>query len=75
MSYEYRIEYAIQRRDTTGDEDFAEIGFGSSGAWDTIDQAEHMMGSDLQNGTWESDKGQPEPADVMADIANRNSDA
>lgn len=64
MSFEYRIEYTIQRRDTAGDEDFEDIGFGSSGAWDTVDQAEHMLGSDIQNRCWETEPGMPDPSEV-----------
>jgi hypothetical protein len=37
MTTEYRIEFTIQRRED-GDDDFEDIGFGSSGAWDTPDR-------------------------------------
>jgi hypothetical protein len=67
MPYEYRIEYAIQRRDTTRDDDFVEIGFGSSGTEDSIRGAVHMLDSAVSNGIWETEPGMPEPAEVMTD--------
>ena len=49
---EYRIEYSIQKlRD--GAEDFTEIGFGSSGAWDDLDQCAHILTSAVENRKWE----------------------
>lgn len=60
---EYRIEYQIQRREE-GEEDFTEIGFGSSGGWSTVAQAEHMMGSAIECREWETEPGQPDPAGV-----------
>jgi hypothetical protein len=50
---EYRIEFSIQRR-TDGDDDFTEIGFGSSGAWGDVDAALHDLDSIVQNREWES---------------------
>jgi hypothetical protein len=50
---EYRIEFSIHRRDD-GAEDFAEIGFGSSGAWSDVDQAAYEVGSAVQNREWET---------------------
>lgn len=38
---EYRVEFSITRR-LPGEDDFTEIGFGSSGAWESVDQAGHM---------------------------------
>lgn len=63
---EYRIEFVIQRAGKDGD-DFEEIGFGSSGAWRDLDQCAHMLTSAVQNGVWETEAGQPDPADVMKD--------
>lgn len=65
---EYRIEYVIQRR-ADGDDDFAEIGFGSSGAWRDLDQCTHMLDSAVTNGEWESEGDMPSPVDVMREIS------
>lgn len=65
---EYRIEFQIQRKQD-GDEDFAEIGFGSSAAWSDIDAAAYAVSSQLQTGRWETEKGHPDPDDVMAAIS------
>lgn len=67
---EYRIEFQIQRCAEDGSE-FEEIGFGSSGGWSTIDQCAHMLSSAVQNGEWETEKGQPDPDEVMAELAAR----
>lgn len=57
---EYRIEYTItMRRD--GEDDFEEIGFGSSGAWATVDQAAHMLESAVEHREWETSEGMPDP--------------
>ena len=64
---EYRIEYAIQRC-LPGEDDFTEIGFGSSGAWDDLDACVHWTGSGLANGEWETEPGMPDPAQIMSDI-------
>lgn len=61
---EYRIEFTITRRQP-GDDDFSEIGFGSSGAWASLDQCTHMLSSAVQNGEWETDPGHPDPAGVL----------
>ena len=61
MSAEYRIEYSIQRQ-TPDDVDFTEIGFGSSGAWASVDQAAYMLESDVVHGQWETRPGMPDPA-------------
>lgn len=69
MSTEYRIEYTIQR--TTGDpedQDFEEIGFGSSNGWSDLDMCAHMVTSDIQNGQWETERDMPDPDDVLADL-------
>lgn len=60
---EYRIEYSIQRK-TTDDDDFVEVGFGSSGTWDDIDTALHSAGSDIQNHNWETTPEMPDPSEV-----------
>lgn len=57
---EYRIEYQIQRRQP-GEDDFTEIGFGSSGAWTSPDQAAYVLSSAVQNRGWETEPGQPDP--------------
>lgn len=59
----YRIEYSVQRR-LPGDDDFTEIGFGSSGEWSSVDQAGHMVESALQNREWEHLSDQPDPREV-----------
>lgn len=60
---EYRIEYAIQRR-LPGEDDFTEIGFGSSGAWHSVRQCAHMVQSDVDNEGWETTAGMPDPETV-----------
>ena len=60
MSAEYRIEYALQRREE-GDDDFTEIGFGSSGEWGSLNQCAHRLDSAVSNGEWETEPGQPDP--------------
>jgi hypothetical protein len=57
---EYRIEFSIQRRDEDA-EDFAEIGFGSSGARSDVDQAAFDVESIVQNREWETSGDMPEP--------------
>ncbi|MFP6334312.1 hypothetical protein [Bacillus subtilis] len=66
MSTEYRINYTIER--TTDGENYEEIGFGSSGAWSDIRQCSHMIASDIDNGTWETEPGHPDPESVKRDI-------
>ena len=56
----YRIEYTIQRQQP-GEDDFTDIGFGSSGASSDIDGAECAMGSYIQNRQWETEPGMPDP--------------
>ena len=65
--YEYRIEYTIQRGEVSGTgfaDDFEEIGFGSSGSWQDVDAALHAASSDIQNRSWETEPGMPEPGEV-----------
>lgn len=64
---EYRVEYKLTRRQP-GEEDFAEIGFGSSGAWHSVQFAAHIVHSDIENGTWETEPGQPAPENILADV-------
>lgn len=64
---EYRIEYTIQRCELD-DDGFAEIGFGSSGAWSNLDACLYAIQSDVTNGIWETEEGQPTPADVVRAI-------
>lgn len=65
---EYRIEFTIQRKQP-GDEDFTDIGFGSSGGWTDPEQCAHMVESAVQNWEWETERGMPEPESVREDIA------
>lgn len=67
MSSEYRIEFQITRRKDDED-DFTEIGFGSSGAWDDIRAALYSVESAIDNGEWETEGDQPDPETVMADV-------
>lgn len=66
MATEYQIDFTITRR-TDKDDDFVEIGFGSSGAWENIDAASYAMESDIQNRLWETSKGMPSPGSVDKD--------
>lgn len=63
MSAEYRVEFQITRRQD-GEDDFTEVGFGSSGAWDHVDQAAHMAVSAVQNREWDTETGQPAPREI-----------
>ena len=65
---EYRIEFQIQRR-LPADDDFTEIGFGSSGAWGDLDACTFSLDSGVTNGEWETETDHPDPAEVMAEIA------
>lgn len=60
---EFRIEFSIQRAD---DEKaaFDEIGFGSSGAWSTVDAAMHAAATDVEHRVWETTDGMPDPSKV-----------
>lgn len=64
---DYLIEFQIKRQ-RPGEDDFVEIGFGSSGAWSDIDACAHMLSSQLQNGEWETEGDQPDPDDVLREI-------
>lgn len=61
---EFRIEYTITRRRAGQDEDFTEIGFGTSGTWSSLEQCAHMLTSDVQNKQWETTGGMPDPEEV-----------
>lgn len=61
---DYRIEYSIQRR-RHGEDDFTEIGFGSSASWNSPTQAAHMLTSDVEHGQWETAPGMPDPDEVL----------
>lgn len=63
---EYRIEFTIQRR-CDGEEDFTDIGFGSSGQWATIAAAEYALGSTIQNWGWETEPGMPDPEELRVE--------
>lgn len=61
----YRIEFTIQRlRD--GEDDFSDVGFGSSGEWNSVDAAMHAVSSQIQNREWETEPGMPDPAGLEA---------
>lgn len=49
---EYRIDFAILRRDS-GEEDFTEIGFGSTAAESSIEQAGFAAHGHIQNDEWD----------------------
>lgn len=61
---EYRISYVIESRDDAAS-DFTEIGFGDSGAWNSVEQASHIVNSAVQNGDWETSPGMPNPSEVQ----------
>jgi hypothetical protein len=60
---DYRIEFAIQRR-SPGDDDFTEIGFGSSGSAGSVDDAAYAVESLVQHRQWETAPGMPDPDSV-----------
>ncbi len=60
---EYRIDFTITRP-RGGEDDFTEIGFGSSGAWDDVSQAAHIVLASVQNGEWETSGDMPDPSEV-----------
>jgi hypothetical protein len=60
---EFRIDYTINRRQP-GEDDFTEIGFGSSGASGSVADAAYQMESEIQNRRWETSAGMPDPDDV-----------
>lgn len=64
MSTQFRIDYVITRRQD-GDDDFTEIGFGSSGAWNDINQCAYTVESAVQNRGWEIEPGMPDPESAV----------
>ena len=64
---EYRIEYTLQRK-RPQDEDFIDIGFGSSGGSETPKAACHNIVSDVDNENWETEGDMPDPRDIKSDI-------
>lgn len=56
----YRVEFSVQQCED-GEDDFTEIGFGSSGSWDDLEAAAHMTHTMLQTQDWETAPGMPEP--------------
>lgn len=68
---DYRIEFSIQGRGPD-DEDFTEIGFGSSCAHASVGAAAYEVQSIIENHQWETTAGMPSPdetreeADVRA---------
>lgn len=62
---EYRIEYTVQRK-MPDDDDFVDIGFGSSGECDSPSSATFALGSYVDNWQWETEGAMPDPEDVRA---------
>lgn len=60
---DYRIEFTISRR-LDGEDDFIEIGFGSSGASGEVDGAAYAVETLVQRREWETTDGQPDPETV-----------
>ena len=71
---EFRIEYTIQRMDE-GDEDFVDIGFGSSGGWSTINAASYAVESAIQNRSWETEPHMPDPEDAEGEPIHGSADS
>jgi hypothetical protein len=63
VSGEYRIDYTIKYQGPD-DEDFTEIGFGTSGEAATVNAALYAVESDIQNRQWETSVGMPDPKAV-----------
>ena len=63
MATEYQIDFTITRRED-GAHDFEEIGFGSSAAWDSVNQAIEIAAAIVQNRIWETGDGMPDPETV-----------
>lgn len=60
---EYRIEFSVQWR-RVEDDDFVEVGFGSSGSWDDLGACAHMVNTIVQGREWETTATMPAPGDV-----------
>ncbi len=57
----YRIDFTITRR-RAGEDDFTEVGFGSSGSTTGgVDHAAHLLESVIANREWETSPGMPDP--------------
>lgn len=64
----YRITYSIERA-LSDDDEFVEIGFGSSVTGHDVDSCAYDVESDVQRGSWETSGDMPEPREVQAEIA------
>ena len=64
---EYEITYSLRRRQPD-DDDYTEIGFGSSGGWSSPEACAYAVGSYIQNYCWETECGMPDPDETRADI-------
>ena len=62
---EYRITFSIERRGDN-DDDFTEVGFGSSGGCGDVNAAAYEVESIIQNRQWETSGNMPEPEEVDA---------
>lgn len=65
----YRIEYSIQRTSDEDEEDFVEIGFGSSSSHGNLADALYAIESDVSNGLWETSGDMPDPDDVRGEMS------
>ena len=68
---EYEIVYSLRRRQAC-DDDYTEIGFGSSGGWSSPEACAYAVGSDIQNYCWETERGMPDPHEIRADIEDES---
>lgn len=64
---EYEITYSLRRKGP-GEDDFTEVGFGSSGGWDSPAYAAHILSSDIDKYLWETSPGMPDPGDIKRDV-------
>lgn len=64
---DYEVIYTLRRR-LPGEEDFSDIGFGTSGMWSSPDECAHMVTSDIQNNAWETEGDMPSPEQIQADL-------
>lgn len=58
----YRITYSIER--LAPDDDYEEIGFGTSFSHQTVDAALYDVESFIQNRQWETTEGMPDPEEA-----------
>ena len=68
---EYEITYSLRCRQPD-DDDYTEIGFGSSGGWSSPEACAYAVGSDIQNYCWETERGMPDPDKIRADIEDES---